>query len=114
MHRECQWGGSALRSLLSLRKLVLVRVAMCCGVLRCGAVWCSVVQFAAVLLQLALRKPSQPKKDGVAVCCSALQCGAACCSVVQCVAVCCSVPCRSLLSPRNLVVVRGMTHSFVA
>jgi len=39
---------------------------MCCGVLRCVAVWCS-------------------------VCCSVLQCVAVCCSVLQCVAVCCSV-----------------------
>ena len=47
-------------------------VAVCCSVVQCGAVWCSVLQC-------------------VAVCCSVLQCGAVWCSVLQCVAVCCSV-----------------------
>jgi len=36
---------------------------VCCSVLQCGAVWCSVV-------------------EGVAVCCSVVQCGAVCGSVL--------------------------------
>jgi len=44
----------------------------------CCRVFCSVLQYAAVMQR-------------VAACCSVLQCVAVCCSVVQCVAVCCSV-----------------------
>jgi len=116
MHRECQWGGSALRSLLSLGKLVLVRVAMCCSVLRCGAVWCSVLQCGAVCCNLPWG--SLPSLRKLALQCDAVRCSvvlrvAVWCSVVQRVTVCCSVPFKSLLSPRNLVVVGDMTHLFV-
>jgi len=45
--------------------------AVCCSVLQCAVVGCSVLQC-------------------VAVCCSGLQCGVVGCSVLQCVAVCCS------------------------
>ena len=50
---------------------VTLFVAVCCNLLQCVAVRCSVLQC-------------------VAVCCSALQCVAVRCSVLQCVAVCCS------------------------
>jgi len=60
---------------------------VCCGVLRCVAVWCGVVWCVAVCC-------------GVwqcgAVCCDVLRCVAVCCSVLQCVAVCCNVECHSL------------------
>jgi len=56
------------------------QVAVCCSVLQCVAVWCSV---------------SRLKLQCVAMCCSVLQCVAVWCGVsrlkLQCVAVCCSV-----------------------
>jgi len=65
---------------------------VCCSVLQCVAVCCSVVQrvnksklYACCQLLLSITFASLPSVDCV------LQCDAACCSVLQCVAVCCSV-----------------------
>jgi len=52
----------------TLKEYATVRVAVCCCVLQCGAMWCSVVQCGAA-------------------CFSILQFVAVCCSVLQCVAV---------------------------
>jgi len=51
--------------------------AVWCSVVQCGAVWCSVVQCCAIW-------------------CNVVQSGAMCCSVLHCVAVCCSVCCSVL------------------
>ena len=68
-------------------------VAVCCSVLQCDAVGCSVLQRVA--------ESCMYMATTVAECCSVLQCGsvwfsvlqcvAVCCSVLQCVAVCCTV-----------------------
>jgi len=60
---------------------VLQCVAVCCSVLQCAAVCCSVLQCVAVYCSVL---------QCVAMCCSMLQCGAARCNVLQCAAVCCS------------------------
>ena len=53
-----------------------LRVAVCCGVLQCVAVW----------------HRTHNKRAGIlCVCLCVLQCVAVCCCVLQCVAVCCSV-----------------------
>ena len=49
------------------------RTVVCCSVLQCVAVCCSVLPFTGY--------------NGRIVCCSVLQCVAVCCSVLQCVAV---------------------------
>jgi len=58
---------------------------MCCNVLQCVAVCCSV---CVCVLQKPLRLllPIPILRLEVAVCCNVLQCGAVCCSVLQCVA----------------------------
>jgi len=53
-------------------------VAVCCSVLQCVAVCCS------VLLELMIE--AAKAKECVAVCCSVLQCVGVCCSVMKCVA----------------------------
>jgi len=61
---------------------------VCCSVLQCVAVCCSVLQ-----LEYGLEGSNVFDVSGgvcVAVCYSVLQCVAVCCSVLQCVAVCCS------------------------
>jgi len=63
------------------------RVAVCCSVLQCVAVRCSVLHTAKDTSPVAARHPLQC----AAVCCSVLQCVAVCCSVLQCIAVCCRV-----------------------
>ena len=56
---------------------MLQYVAVCCIMLHCAAVHCSVLQYVAVrTLQCVVH---------------VLQCVAVCCSVLQCVAVCCNV-----------------------
>ena len=83
---------------------VLQCVALCCSVLyehACrsalvprGCVWCSVMQRVAAccILRRHTREFSHVQ-EGFICCsfCSVLQCVAVCCSVLQCVAVCCSV-----------------------
>ena len=86
--------------------------AVCCSVLQCVAVCCSVVQCSVVqcvavccnvlkLLRCSLLQSfaefrsmlqcvGQCVGQCVAVCCSVLQCVAVCCSVLQCGAVQCS------------------------
>jgi len=61
---------------------VLQRVATCCSVLQCVAVFRSVLMVRWLVLA---------GEGNVAVCCSVLQCVAVCCSVLQCVAECCGV-----------------------
>ena len=71
---------------------------MCCSVLQCVAVCCSVLLFADdYTWHISLHLPSV-FIDGTCVsrsymCCSVLQCVAVCCSVLQCVAVCSSDMC---------------------
>jgi len=73
--------------------------AVCCSVLQCVAVCCSVSQSAccSVLQCVAVttrtnHNTADSQQWRAAVCCSMLQ--LACCSVLPCVAVCCSVlPC---------------------
>ena len=63
-------------------------VAVCCGVLRCVAVFdvcCSVI-LETVLAQTRRVADASEKVQRVAVCCSVLQYVAECCSVLQCVA----------------------------
>ena len=57
-------------------------IAVCCFVLQCIAVYCSVLQCIAVCCFVL---------QCIAVYCSVLQCIAVCCSVLQYIAVCCSV-----------------------
>ena len=66
---------------------------MCCDVLQCVAVCCSVLhRVAAVYKCVSFGTPREHALEvSVAVCISTLQCVAVCCSVLQCVAVCCSV-----------------------
>ena len=61
---------------------------MCCSVLQCVAVCCSVLLFADPLVAA---QATQGRLKCVAVCCSVLWCVAVCCSVFQCVTVRCSV-----------------------
>ena len=64
------------------------------GTTLCGAVWCSVLQCAAVCCVAVCCSVLQCVAVCCSVqceCCSVLQCVAVCCSVLQCVAVCCSV-----------------------
>ena len=66
---------------------MLLCVAMCCGVLQCGAV-------LYYSLKTAIGSPRTfyvCLLQCVAVCCSVLQCVAVCRSVLQCVALYCSV-----------------------
>jgi len=70
----------------------VLRVAVCCGVLRCVAVRCSVLQCVAAHFPCVATWPvylAEPRGKGVS--CSVLQCVAVCCSVIQCVEVCCIV-----------------------
>ena len=65
---------------------------LCCSVLQCVAVCCSVLRKWTQIIRVVCCSVSQC----VAVCCtnrlrSYLLCVAVCCSVLQCVAVCCSV-----------------------
>jgi len=59
-------------------------VAVCCSVLQCVAVWCSVIQRECQSLQ---QHYDELLHRCVAVCCSVLQCDTVWCSVVQCAAV---------------------------
>jgi len=69
---------------------------MCCSVLQCDAVRCSVVQRGVIWFCLVqCIHTTLPRRADVfarnSVCCSVLQCVTVCYSVLQCVAVCCSV-----------------------
>ena len=73
-----------------------IYVAVFCSVLQCAAVCYIVLVFAGIMplkqpFHLAQSVVRCSVLQCVAVCCSALQCVAVCCSVLQCVAVCCSV-----------------------
>ena len=71
---------------------------MCFSVVQCGAVWCSVVRYADLMLygavcslvMLYLAVCSTVLRC-VTMCYSVLQCVAVCYSVMRCGAVCCSV-----------------------
>jgi len=63
-------------------KKPLIRVAVCCSVVHCVAVWCTLLQCGALCCSVV---------HCVAVWYSVLQCGALCCSVVHCGAVWCTV-----------------------
>jgi len=75
--------------------LTLATAPVCCSVMQCDAVWCSVLQ--CLLWERALlwvrtcwfMHPDPLYNVFLWVC--VLQCVAVCCSVLQCVAVCCSV-----------------------
>ena len=74
---------------------------MCCSVLQCVAVRCSVLSWIyAEARHIALFQC-------VAVCCSVLQCVAVCCSVLQCVAVCC----RGYAEARHIALFLGLHSS---
>ena len=77
-------------SVISLKSAFNIYVAVCCSVLQCVVVYCSVLQFIPVWDPSGISRRSAFNMH-VAVCCSVLQCFAVCCSVLQCVAVCCSV-----------------------
>ena len=76
---------------------------LCCRVLKCVEVCCSVSSCTNTFSRSVRRSISSFEcsksclagrcraLQGVAGCCSVLQCVAVCCSVLQCVAVCCSV-----------------------
>jgi len=79
---------------------VLQCVTVCCSVLHvplkskrwvhaCGAVCCSVLQCVAVHHSM-LHFTNTVKKTSLCVCCRVLQCVEVRCSALQCVAVCCS------------------------
>jgi len=80
---------------------VLQCVAVCCSMFQGGnaveefvAVYCSVLQCVAVYGSVSQCVAVWKCSRGV--CCSVLQCVAVCCSVLQCVAVCCSeLPCKN-------------------
>jgi len=71
---------------------------VCCSVLQCVAVRCSVLQWDVSWIYCPPRCTSVAPV--VAVCCTVLQCVAVCCSVLQCVAVCCSEMYIRYTSPR--------------
>ena len=77
--------------------LFIVDTNVCCSVLPCVAVCCSVllsnkfvVGYGSIVSYSSSISPSLFIVD-IHVCCSVLQCVAVCCSVLQYVAVCCSV-----------------------
>ena len=83
--------GNGILSLLSVLQCVAV-VAVCCSVLRCVAVCCSVLGIESHGYTILEAGNGMLRLlQCVAVCCCVLQCVAVCCSVLQCVAVCCSV-----------------------
>jgi len=59
---------------------VLPYVAVCCRILQCAAVCCSVLPYVAVCCRML---------QCVAVCCSVLPYVEVCCSALQCVSICC-------------------------
>ena len=65
-------------------------VAVCCRLLKCVAVRCSVSLYDLIHNYIMVLDGEVIEKS-IAVYRSALQCAAVCCSVLQCVAVCCSV-----------------------
>jgi len=66
---------------------------VCCGVLQCVAVCCSVLQSPRQNAWMMTLAPAAccSVLQHVAACRSVLQCAAACCTVLQRVAACCSV-----------------------
>jgi len=83
---------------VAVRCSVLQCAVVCCSVLQCVAVRCSVLQCVAVccsvlqcvtVVQICSRGPSVSHTANH-VMHSVLQCVAVCCSVLQCVAVCCN------------------------
>jgi len=72
------------------------QLVVCCSVLQCVAVWCSVVQSVAecqfywLINKVCTTQTIQNflSRFCAAVCCSVVQCGTVCCSVVQSVAEC--------------------------
>jgi len=70
---------------------------VCCSVLPCVAVCCSMLQYTIesntclLCISFVCSSVLQCVMQCVAVCCSVLQCVAVCCSVLQCVAVCYSM-----------------------
>ena len=71
-------------------------IILCCSVLHCVAVCCSMLQHVYVTWLVHVTYSTFFKTlycsvlQCVAVCCSVLQCVAVCWNVLQCVAVCCS------------------------
>ena len=85
---------------------------MCCSVLQCVAVCCSVLQrhsrynasqyipdIERILRRYILEDIGV--LQCVAVCYSVLQCVAVCCGMLQCVAVCCRVTVDTLMHSRH-------------
>ena len=58
---------------------------VCCSVLQCVAVCCSVYSITCESSCMASRHEYIPAMQYAAVCCSVLQCVAVCCSVLQCI-----------------------------
>ena len=89
---------------------------MCCSVLQCVAVRCSVLQCCNVLQCVAVccRGVCVFDVDDMIYSCSVLQCVAMCCRVLQCVAFCCSELQRVAVLQKVCVNdVQDVTYSFV-
>jgi len=69
---------------------VLLCVAVCCGVLQCVAVWCSMLRCVVVCNDVQM-SPQQLGLNTKMYCYYVLQCVVVCCGVLRCVAVFCSV-----------------------
>jgi len=88
---------------------VAMYITVCCSMLQCVALWCSMLHFESLpRLVLCRGRVCCSVLQYIAVCCSVLyyvavarvfrdssfavaKCVAVCCSILQCVAVCCSM-----------------------
>jgi len=77
------------------RELIVAneRCRLCCSVLQCDAVRCSVLQRQHDLDVSQARMDCEliVANERCLLCCSVLRCVAVCCGMLQCAAVCCSV-----------------------
>jgi len=83
---------SVLRCVAVFCSVLLCATVVCCSVLLCVAVYCNVLQCIAMccsVLQCVAVYCNVLQR--IAMCCSVLQCAAVYCNVLQCIAMCCSV-----------------------
>jgi len=82
-----KWGACTDTSGFLGVSVSLIHRAVCCSVLQCVAVCCSVLQMCCSVLQSV----ALIHRALLHVCYAVVQCVAACCSVLQRVAACCSM-----------------------